>query len=305
MKNIIFDVDTGIDDALAIGYAMHSPEIHVLGITTTFGNTSVEEATRNTIQLLDALGESSVPVYPGVEETFAGHEPLEKTTWIHGQNGIGEAQLPQPKQSPQSMQAHDYLIKAIHDHPNNVTIIATANQSNLARAIQKDPSIVEKVDEVIIMGGAVKTDGNITPYAEANIYHDPEAAHYVFQSKVPVTLVGLDVTMQTLLNQETVENWREVDTLYANALADMTEFYINAYKEHNNEARGCALHDPLAVGVAIDSTFVTTKAMHIDVVLEGEEKGRTVGIETNQGNVHTCLEVDAHRFVEHFIQRIV
>ncbi|WP_085992234.1 nucleoside hydrolase [Oceanobacillus senegalensis] len=304
MKNIILDVDTGIDDALALAYAVHSPELNILGVTTTFGNTSVSEATRNTLQLLQLLGAENIPVFHGVEETFTGRKPAEKTTWIHGENGLGNAQLPPARKQVENMKAHDFLISTVHSYPNDITIITTANQGNLARAIQKDPEIVHLVEDVILMGGAVTVQGNTTPYAEANIYHDPEAAKFTFQSGIPMTLVGLDVTLKTLLKRSTLDDWRKKDTLLSHFLANMCEFYMDAYAERNSNLNGCALHDPLAVGVAIDSSFVKMKTMSVHVITEGKEKGQTVGKDNEDGNMKVCMDVDVQRFVDHFLSRV-
>lgn len=304
MKNVILDVDTGIDDALAISYAVHSPELNILGITTTFGNTTVEEASRNTLQLLSILDAKDIPVYQGVEETFAGHIPAEKTTWIHGENGIGEAVLPSTDKQVENIRAHEFLIQAVHQHPHDITILTTANQGNLAKAIQQDNEVINLVKEVIHMGGAVTVPGNVTPYAEANIYHDPEAAQFIFQSGVPITLVGLDVTLKTLLKRSVLDDWRKKNTPLPLFLADMCEFYMGAYAKNQPELDGCALHDPLTVGVAIDSSYVTTKMMTVHVITEGEEKGRTVGTENENGNVEVCVDVDTDRFVAHFLDRV-
>ncbi|MFC7393774.1 nucleoside hydrolase [Scopulibacillus cellulosilyticus] len=301
MKNVILDVDTGIDDALALSYAVHSPELNILGVTTTFGNISASEATRNTLQLLKVLGAEDIPVYQGVNQTFAGHEPADKATSIHGENGIGDAQLPAADKKAEDMIAHDFIISSVHKYPNDITIITTGTQGNLARAIQKDPQIVHLVKDVILMGGAVTVPGNITPYAEANIYHDPEAAQFTFQSGIPMTFVGLDVTMKTLLKRTVLDEWREKDTLLSRSLADMCDFYMDAYARNNPELNGCALHDPLTVGIAIDPSFVKTKTMSVNVKTEGAEKGQTVGIENPEGNIKVCLEVDVDRFVEHFL----
>ncbi|HEX6922402.1 MAG TPA: nucleoside hydrolase [Bacillales bacterium] len=306
MKNVILDVDTGVDDALAIAYAVHSPELNILGITTSFGNTTVSEATQNTLKLLEVLGIHDVPVIPGIAQRFIGAEPREKTIWIHGENGIGEAELPQATRKLDDRLAHDFIISTVRDHPHDVTILATASQANLAMAIEKDPEIVSQIDEVIVMGGAVTVAGNITPYAEANIYTDPEAAQFTFQSGVPLTMVGLDVTMKTLLERQVLTEWREKNTELSRVLADACDFYMNAYEKTNPDLNGCALHDPLTVAVAIDPSFVKTVAMNIDVRTDGEKAGQTFGSsESEKANVNVCLEVDAPRFLSHFLERIV
>lgn len=220
MKNVILDVDTGIDDALAISYAVHSPELHILGITTSFGNTSVQEATRNTLQILEALGAEDIPVIPGVANKLNGEAPHDKTVAIHGENGLGEAELPSPATKARNEYAHDFIISAVHQHPNDITLLTVASQINLAIAIKKDHTIIPRIEDVIVMGGAVKHPGNITPYAEANIYTDPEAAQLTFQSGLPITLTGLDVTMQTLMPRTVLNEWRDKNTILSCALAD-------------------------------------------------------------------------------------
>ncbi|WP_085522217.1 nucleoside hydrolase [Tuberibacillus sp. Marseille-P3662] len=306
MKNIILDVDTGIDDALAISYAVHSPELNILGITTSFGNTTVPEATRNTLQLLEALGAEDIPVIPGVDKKFNGDEPHEKTASIHGENGIGEAVLPPATTKASDGLAHDFIISAVREHPHDITLLPTASQVNLATAINKDPEIISLIDEVIVMGGAVRAPGNITPYAEANIYTDPEAAQLTFQSGLPITLTGLDVTMQTMLERSVLNEWRDKDTVLSRTLADACDFYIDAYIKNNPGMNGCALHDPLTVGIAIDSSFVKTEPLKIDVVTDGEYEGQTFEThEKDHPNIKVGLGVDADRFVAHFLERVV
>ncbi|TCP19535.1 purine nucleosidase [Scopulibacillus darangshiensis] len=305
MKNIILDVDTGIDDALAISYAVQSPELNILGITTSFGNTSVPEATRNTLQVLEVLGARDIPVIPGVEEKFNGDVHRDKTVWIHGQNGIGDAVLPEAAGKPLDMLAHDFIISAVRDHPHDVTILTVASQVNLAMAIQKDPGIVPLIDDVIVMGGAVTVPGNVTPFAEANIHTDADAAQFTFQSGLPVTLVGLDVTKKTLLKRDVLQTWRKEGTDLARILADACDFYMNAYAKNEPDLNGCALHDPLTVGAAIDPSFVKTVPMTIDVVTEGEKVGQTIGEKgANERPIQVCLEVDSDRFVSHFLERV-
>ena len=306
-KKIILDVDTGIDDALAIGYAVRSSDVELLGLTTCFGNVFLEKATRNTLYVLELL-EADVPVVPGADRTFSGQDKETETTAIHGEDGLGNTQPPEMNVQQKALAKHasEFIVEQVTLYPNEVTLIFVGPLTNLALSLKRDPGIVDLVDRVVIMGGAVTVPGNVTPVAEANIYADPEAAQYVFESGLPITLVGLDVTMRTLLSQEEVQQWREKDTRLSRFFADMTDFYIGAYKKFNPGIKGCALHDPLAVGVVIDPTFVETKPMAIRVDLEGEATGRTVPDETtgSQPNVDVCLHVEADRFLEHFLKTI-
>lgn len=309
MKPVILDVDTGIDDALAIAYAVRSPELHMLGITTCFGNCTVEEATRNTLVVLDHL-DSDVPVIAGAAKPLFRNPLKGNTTHIHGEDGIGNTLVSPPKREPLSGDAAEFMVEQAKRQPGKVTIITVGTLTNLAIAIMRSPEIVGLVERVVIMGGAVTVHGNLTPSAEANIYADPEAAEYVFRSGIPITLVGLDVTMQTLLPREELPAWRERNPRLGSFLADMTDFYIDAYKQFYPDIRGCALHDPLAVGVVIDPSFVQAKAMHVQVDLEGVlSLGRTIGDlrgkPAQAPNMDVCLEVEADRFLQHFLSRVV
>ncbi|MGF9910894.1 nucleoside hydrolase [Brevibacillus porteri] len=308
MEKIILDVDTGIDDALAIAYAVHSPALEVCGITTTFGNITVEEATRNTLQVLELLGASAIPVYQGTSKPIV-RDLTGKARLFHGENGLGNVVLPEPSTTAQPQSATQFLISAIKEHSHELTLVTVGSMTNLAQAIMAAPEIVSLVKRVVVMGGAVTVPGNRTPVAEANICADPEAAAYVFQSGIPVTLVGLDVTMQTLLTREHLQEWRAKDTRLHHVFADMCEVYMNAYATVGN-LRGCGLHDPLAVGVVIDPTLVKAFPMHVAVDTSGgASDARTIGDRREQPaqppNVDVCLEVDHERFVSHFLKYVL
>ncbi|SDY07170.1 purine nucleosidase [Evansella caseinilytica] len=305
MKKVIIDVDTGIDDALAIAYAIRSEALDILGITTCFGNVSVEEATRNTLQVLEVLQAADIPVVPGYAKPLERDHLKGKALHVHGENGLGNVELPVPESRARTIAAEDFILDNLRSFPKQVTYIALGSLTNLAAAIQKDPAIIELVDKVVVMGGAVRVPGNVKPHAEANIYTDPEAADFVFQSGIPLTLVGLDVTLKTLLTPEDVKVWEELDTPHSRFLADISKFYIDFYMRENGLA-GCGLHDPLAVGVAIDQEFVKTEPLYVRVDL-GEEIGKTyeVGRGEEQSLIDVALEVDAEKFKDHFMQMIV
>lgn len=311
MKPIILDVDTGIDDAMAIAYAAHSPELRILGLTTLFGNIPVEDATRNSLYLLEQLGREDIPVYAGADKPLFRQDKKEYARHVHGEDGIGGiAGDISPKGKAGSLTAAQFMVEQVRSMPGQVTIIAVGPMTNLALAVMMDPEFAKLVGEVVIMGGAVTVPGNVTPHAEANIHSDPEAAEFVFRAGLPLTMVGLDVTMKTLLPRKRLQEWRDKDSKLAQFLADATDFYMNAYETWNPGIGGCALHDPLAVGVAIDSTFCRTEAMHVQVDVEGLlSTGRTIGdlrsFASKPANMNVCLEVDAERFLEHFMSRVV
>ena len=302
MKPVILDVDTGIDDALAIAYALNSPELDVIGLTTCFGNGPIEYTTRNTLVVLEKLGRI-VPVYAGADN------PLKRArkkfpTHVHGEDGLGNKFDRAPIREAESEGAVDYLIRQVKQRPNEITIIAVGPLTNLALAVEKEPEIASLIKEVVIMGGAVFTAGNVTPYSEANIITDPEAASIVFSSGLPVTIVGLDVTMKTLLPSAKLNDWRAIGTEAADFFADITSFYMQSYETFHPGIGGCALHDPLAVGVVIDPSFVKKEKWNVQVVLEGEETGRTIANAEGEPKIQVCTKVEAEKFLNHFLDRI-
>ncbi|WP_449537972.1 nucleoside hydrolase [Ferdinandcohnia sp. Marseille-Q9671] len=304
MKKVIFDVDTGIDDAMAISYAANSPELDIIGLTTCFGNVSVEEATRNTLAVLEKL-DKNIPVYQGASKPLERENRKGFAKFVHGEDGLGNVLDFEPARTVESLSAIDFIIQQVKQQPHELCIIAVGPLTNLALAIQQAPEIVSLVKEVVIMGGAVYVKGNKTPHAEANIITDPEAAEIVLNSGLPITLVGLDVTMQTLLPRTEVEKWRNAGTDIGPFFADMVGFYLDFYESANPGIGGCGLHDPLAVGVAIDQTFVNTKYINVKVLTEGEEVGKTVPNREASPKIHVCTQVGKTRFLEHFLARVI
>lgn len=303
MKPVILDVDTGIDDALAITYALNSPELEVIGITTCFGNNSLEKTTRNTLVVLEKVGKT-VPVYRGADKPLK-RDSREFPFHVHGEDGLGNSFAKDPILEAEEEHAVDYIISQVKKRPNEITLIPVGPLTNLAQAILKDPEIIPLFKEVIIMGGAVFVPGNVTSHSEANIYTDPEAAELVFSSGLPITVVGLDVTMKTLLPEAALADWRAKGTDEAQFFADMTGFYMQAYETFEPGIGGCALHDPLAVGVAVNPDFVRTEEWNVKVVLEGEETGRTVASPAGGPKVQVCTEVKAEKFLNQFMKTVL
>ncbi|MDN4525783.1 nucleoside hydrolase [Fictibacillus fluitans] len=304
MKLTILDVDTGIDDALAIAYAVNSPELNLLGITTGFGNVSADEATRNTLQVLQLLGRSEIPVVMGADKPFRRETTRHRAYDVHGKDGLGNIGLPDPMTAVTEIHASDYIISMVKEHPHEVTLVTVGTQTNMALAIEKDPSIIGLVKEVIIMGGAVTVPGNVTPYAEANFYADAEAADFVLRSGLPITLVGLDVTMQTVLKRGTLLDWRCGGSEIGTAFADMCCFYMDFYEQVNPHLGGCALHDPLAVAVAVNPSFIKTKTMQVHVSMDEQSLGQSIG-KTSEKGIEVGLEVDKDAFTSQFLERVL
>lgn len=307
-KKAILDLDTGIDDALALAYALGSPELEVIGVTCTYGNVLLETGAANNLALLELFGAPEVPVHLGEPHAVKrdGFEVLEISAFIHGDNGIGEVALEKAAAEARPGGV-DFLIDSVREHGDDLVIIATGPLTNLAAAATRDPSFADNA-HIVIMGGALTVPGNVSPWAEANINQDPDAANDVFRQASDVTMIGLDVTLQTLLTTEHTAQWRGLGTPAATALADMTDYYIKAYETTAPHLGGCGLHDPLAVGVAVDPSLVTLLPINLKVDVEGETRGRTIGDEVRLNDpvrtARAAVAVEVDRFLSEFMTRV-
>jgi len=308
---MILDVDTGIDDSLALLYAVKSDNIELVGVTTACGNVNVEQATENTLRVLDlAKASPDIPVVKGAARPLA-HEYTHEAKHIHGDNGIGGYELPPAVRKASEEDAASFIVRQAHELGKELTLVFVGRLTNLAVALAKDPAIAGLVKGLVIMGGALKVPGNATPVSEANIWGDPEAAHRVFESGIPITMVGLDVTMQTIMNEAHLGRLLRLappDSDPTIAFADhILRFYFEAYERFNGYY-GSALHDPLAVAVAADPSFVGTEAHYVTIETRGALSAgatltdlRKVGDKAN-ANASVCVKVDAERFIDHFIE---
>lgn len=309
-KKLILDLDTGIDDTLAIAYALGSKELDLIGITGTYGNVLMEQGVRNALAITDLLGRPDVKVYKGLPHAQAKDDfkVLEISQFIHGVNGIGEVEITDSPRQPEEEDAVDFIIRSVHEYGKDLVYVPTGPLTNLAAAIRKDSSIVEEIGAVVMMGGSLTISGNVNAWTEANISQDPDAADEVMRSGIPVTMIGLDVTLQTLLTTKETAMWRELDNERGRFLADMTDYYIKAYETTAPHLGGCGLHDPLAVAVAVDPTLVTTLAINMKVDTEGATRGRTIGDVTRLNDPHKTVKVavgvDVQRFLKEFMDRI-
>ncbi|WP_127510336.1 nucleoside hydrolase [Paenibacillus humicus] len=267
--SMIIDADTGIDDALAILYAVKSPAIRLEAVCTVFGNIDVDQATDNTLRLIQLAGaRDRVQVVKGASK------PLERefqgsTSHVHGENGIGGAVLPPSDQLPLGEAAADYLVRIANERPGEVTLVLMGRMTNLALALRRDPSIASKFRSVVVMGGNVLVPGNVTPVAEANFWGDPESAAVLMEAGLPLTVIGLDVTLQTLLTRDALDELGKT-CLPENAplvdfLKDSFAIYFDFYQQVNKLDNACPLHDPLAVIAAVFPEMVTCTTLHASI----------------------------------------
>ncbi|MBP1154156.1 MULTISPECIES: nucleoside hydrolase [unclassified Paenibacillus] len=303
-KKVILDVDTGIDDALGILLAVRSKQFDILGITTVNGNVSLDKATENTCKILKLLEAAErIPVIRGADRPLIRPAVFEYR--VHGEDGLGGALSDmQFERTAADGFAPDFIIDSAAQHPGEITLVMTGPLTNLALAVRKDPRLVQHVKEVIFMGGVVQSFGNVTPTAEYNMYVDPEAAKIVMHAGFrSLTQVGLDVTRRALLTEEHIGLL--ADSPLGPYVRKSTEDYMKRYFERNG-VRACAMHDPLAIGVALNRGLVTTGHYYVDVETRSDLcDGLTVCDFQNrlnrQPNVHVCLEVDAEVFFRLFI----
>jgi len=272
-EKIIIDTDPGIDDAMAIFFAMSSPELELLGLTTTFGNVSVDRATENALHLVE-IARADIPVARG-EAVPLVQEPLPFPDFVHGTDGLGNLNLPAPRGQPIEMTAAEFIVKTVLDNPNEVTLIAIGPLGNLAKALEIEPSITALVKKVVIMGGTVLESGNVSPVAEANIYGDPHAADIVFSADWIVHMIGLDVTHKVILMDDLQRRIRDNNPIYGQFLYDVGRFYTDFYKTSRG-AEGCYLHDPSAIAYVINPDLFDIVKGGVRVATEGFAKGQTI-----------------------------
>lgn len=304
-KAILMDVDTGVDDALAIILAHRVSSAQVVAIGTVTGNVSSSQAATNTLKTLDALG-ASTPVAVGAAQALA--RPPFPPSAIHGVDGLGDADLPEPTRAPTGEHAVDQLLRVVHERPGEISLFASGPLTNLGLALQRDPELPGLVKEVVIMGGAVIAAGNVTPVAEANIYHDPEAAALVLAADWPVTLVALDVTMRALLRADELARLRASGRPLARFAARILPPYLQVYSRRFG-FEAVTMHDPLAMALLLDPSLALQRAqLDTRVETSGElTVGMTVadrrpligpGFDQPTRPIDIPLEVDTPRFIE-------
>jgi inosine-uridine nucleoside N-ribohydrolase len=284
------------------------------------GNVVVEQGLENALKLVSLAGRCDVLVARG-----AGHPLVQKlitAEYFHGKNGLGNVQLPAPTCHADPRFAPDLIIELVHKYPHEITLVPVGPLTNIALAIRKDPSIVPLVKEVVLMGGSI-SGGNATAAAEANIYNDPEAARAVFEAGWPLTMVGLNVTEKTMFAAGDLKELARTHGPENDFAVGVLTFMVDLAAKLGGE--GTPMHDPLAVGAAIDRSLITTRDMRVDIETRGQfTRGETVasrhnssdlkvlrgdryvieGIEKVEPNVHVAVASDARRFIQLFVSRI-
>jgi purine nucleosidase/pyrimidine-specific ribonucleoside hydrolase len=293
---LILDCDPGHDDALAMILAAHNPSLKLLGITTVSGNGGIAKVTLNARRVATLAG-INVPIAEGAGKAILG--AIEEAHDIHGESALDGAELPQPKIELSDLHAVDLIAKLISEHPEPVTLVATGPLTNIALFLKMYPQLKNQVSEIVFMGGSASR-GNRTPYAEFNIWMDPEAADVVLRSGLPLTMCGLDVTHQALVTKPIFAQLEGMKTELSNTIIGLLKFFAKTYDEVF-EMPDPPLHDPVAIALLIDRSVVKSRFVNVQVELSGPlTRGATVvDIYNRLGeevNCNVALELDFEKF---------
>ncbi|MEX2611994.1 MAG: nucleoside hydrolase [Gaiellaceae bacterium] len=299
---IIVDCDPGHDDAIALLLALASPEVELLGVTTTYGNQTLAKTTANALRVLELVGRTDIPVAAGAERPL--RRELVVAAHVHGESGLDGPVLPPAETSPVSDDAVAFIADCVSTARCPVTLVPTGPLTNIARYL--DTHGTTGIARVALMGGSI-AEGNMTPAAEFNIWADPEAAARVFSSGLDVTMIGLDVTHQALLRPPVAERLRATGRIGV-FVAELSEFF-SVYHRKTYGWDGAPIHDAVAVAHVIRPGLVETRRRNVEVELDSELcRGRTVvdlWQRTDRApNAHVGVDVDAEAFFELLVERI-
>ncbi|EYU36642.1 hypothetical protein ABFS82_14G286700 [Erythranthe guttata] len=314
-KKIIIDTDPGIDDAMAIFLALQSPEVEVIGLTTIFGNVYTTLATRNALHLLEIAGRTDIPVAEGSHVTITKGTKLRIADFVHGTDGLGNQNFPPPKGKQIDQSAADFLIQQAALYPGEVTVVALGPLTNIALAIQSDPSFVKNVGQIVLLGGAFSVNGNVNPASEANIFGDPDAADIVFTSGADVLAIGINVTHQVVLTDADREKLAKSSGKFAQYICKILDVYYS-YHHDAYSTKGVYLHDPTTVLAAVDPSLITYVEGVVRVQTVGITRGLTLFYNKQKRfaevtewsdlpTVKVAVTVDASRMVELVMERLM
>jgi len=304
VTRIIIDCDPGHDDMMAIMLATASDKIDLLGVTTVAGNQTGDKTFENALRILTFINKE-LPVARGADKPLL--RELVTAPQFHGQSGLDGAELPEPGIKPLDIDAVDFIISMLEESLEKITIVPTGPLTNIAMVLLKKPEIKNKIEKIVLMGGGMH-DSNVTPAAEFNIYVDPEAAKIVFESGIPITMVGLDVTNKALMSFEEIEGIIADNGLISSKVGPLLKFFANANKKIFG-LNGAPIHDALAVAAVIDPSVIKTKFLNVAVEVSSDlSRGATLvdiyGATNRKPNADVALEVDTPKFVSFMLDSI-
>jgi purine nucleosidase/pyrimidine-specific ribonucleoside hydrolase len=301
---IILDCDPGHDDAMAILLAAANPAVELLGITTVSGNGSLEKVTYNALRMC-AVANIVVPVAKGANDPLAGKASAAPT--IHGATALDGAELPEPAFELSSLTAVELIAKLVSECDRKVTLIPTGPLTNIAMFLQAHPELHDRIEHISFMGGSTER-GNWTPYAEFNIWADPEAADIVMRSGLPLIMSGLNITHQALATPEILARISVLDTDLAHTVVDLLQFFATTYRDVFGMPDP-PVHDPVALAIVIDASVARLASAPVAIELQGElTRGATVvdlyGTTGEASNVDVAMELDVEKFWDMMIDAL-
>ena len=305
-RRILIDADPGIDDSCAILLALASPELSLEGLSIVHGNCSLEQGAINGLSVLELANAGHIPLAKGCVSPLVQPSLLAPET--HGNTGLGYAKLLSPRNRPVIQHGCDFLIEKILSAPGEITLVAIGPLTNIALAIRQEPHIVQSIKELIIMGGAIRHEGNTTALAEFNTYVDPHASHIVFHAGIPTTLVPLDVTYQCILTTQDVKRLQKIDSPISTFIKDATRFYMEYHDDYQG-IEGCVINDPLALALTFAPELCDYQELPVDVDISGGvSMGKTFADFYNYhkkpANMKVALGVRPRDFIELFLERM-
>ena len=338
MHKIILDTDPGVDDAMAIAYALVHPDIELLALTVVFGNINIDFATRNAQYVLDVLGATDVAVAKGAAIPSV-QAPRPHADFVHGADGLGNIYpgsapgIAASKAVPlrtdarhstiDALDAADFIINAARENPGEITLVAVGPLTNIAEALRREPSLPDLVAGLVIMGGTVDEPGNVSPVSEANFLNDPHAADALFAVDWPATVVGLDVTHQIMLKDSHLQSLGEQAGLSGALIWNSSRFYVDFYTQNgaaqdavaSGDEPQCAMHDAAAIAYVVMPEAFTTERGAARVVGDGiaigqlalDRKGYDYPVThwQNRPATSVCMKVNSEAIRQGFLQTII
>lgn len=277
-QKILYDTDPGVDDAMALLLLARHPEVELVGITAVFGNAPIDITTRNALYLKQVFG-IAAPVARGAAKALGAAAAPPGAAFVHGDNGLGNIPIPEVTAKADPRPAAQFIVDIVRANPGEVTIVAVGRMTNLAEALALDPGIAPLVKAVSVMGGAFGRNGhfgNVTPVAEANIIGDPVAADIVFGAAWPTTIVGLDVTHESVMTDAYVRDLAAHAGADGTFLWEVSRFYASFYTASQQYLDGFAVHDSSAVAAVLHPEFFTYERGPVRVIADGIAKGQTI-----------------------------
>lgn len=301
-QNVIIDCDTGVDDAMALLFALRAPTFNVRGITTVAGNVPLEKVTRNTLLIVELAGRH-VPVYRGMDRPLIA--PLMTAEYAHGNDGLGNIGFPEPQSRLADEHAVDFLIRSFMETTEPLTLITLAPLTNVAMALRKEPRLEARIPHIVMMAGGL-TGGNTTAAAEFNVYVDPEAADMVFRSRIPKTMVSLEPIREgAWLDDADAAQIEAVSTPWCWAFGRLLRQNLIRWEEYAGKPHPASPPDLAAMVVALEPEVAISKMLHVAVETRGQHtRGMTVvdnrryrfGPQLPEANVNVVIAIDHARF---------